>query len=81
MHTLLMGVNGSYITGDIFNLFVWFEVMLISSFALLSLGNEKRQLRGSVKYITINMVSSFLLLAGIGLIYGITGTLIWRICR
>jgi multicomponent Na+:H+ antiporter subunit D len=75
MHTLLMGVNGSYITGDIFNLFVWFEVMLISSFALLSLGNEKRQLRGSVKYITINMVSSFLLLAGIGLIYGITGTL------
>jgi len=73
--TLLMGINGAFISGDIFNLFVWFEVMLLSSFVLLALGNTKRQLENTVKYITINLVSSFLLLAGIGLLYAQTGTL------
>ncbi len=74
-HTLLMGVNGAFITGDVFNLYVWFEVMLMSSFALLALGNEKQQLEGSVKYITINLVASFFFLSGIALLYGKTGTL------
>ena len=74
-HTLLLGVNGAFITGDIFNLFVWFEVMLMSSFALIALGNEKQQLENSMKYIIINLVSSFLLLAAIGLLYSVTGTL------
>jgi multicomponent Na+:H+ antiporter subunit D len=72
---LLMGVNGAFITGDIFNLYVWFEVLLIASFVLLVLGNEKAQLDGAVKYVGINLVSSTAFLAAIGLLYGATGTL------
>ena len=75
LHLLLMGVNGTFLTGDIFNLYVWFEVMLVSSFVLLALGNEKAQLEGAVKYMVINIVSSAFLLIGITLIYGMTGTL------
>ena len=75
LHTMLMGVNGSFISGDVFNLYVWFEVMLMASFALLALGNEKQQLEGSVKYITISLLSSFFFLAGIALLYGKAGTL------
>lgn len=74
-HALLLGVNGAFITGDIFNLFVWFEVMLMASFCLLILGNERAQLEGAIKYITMSLISSFLFVAGIGLIYGETGTL------
>lgn len=72
---LLMGVNGAFVTGDIFNLYVWFEVMLTASFILLTLGGEKKQLNGAIKYVTINLVSSLFFLAGIGLLYGKTGTL------
>src|SRR5690625_3191533 len=75
LHLLLMGVNGTFLTGDIFNLYVWFEVMLVSSFVLLALGNEKAQLEGAVKYMVINIVSSAFLLIGVTLIYGMTGTL------
>jgi len=75
VHGLLMGVNGAFITGDIFNLYVWFEVMLMSSFVLITLGSEKKQLTGAVKYVTLNLVSSMFFLAGIGLLYGKTGTL------
>lgn len=75
LHLLLMGVNGTFLTGDIFNLYVWFEVMLVSSFVLLALGNEKAQLDGAVKYVIINIVSSSFLLIGIALIYGMFGTL------
>ena len=46
---ILLGVNGSFIAGDIFNLYVWFEVMLISSFILMGLGGERKQLEGSIK--------------------------------
>lgn len=74
-HILLMGVNGTFLTGDIFNMYVWFEVMLISSFVLLALGNEKNQLDGAIKYVVINLFSSALFLAGVGLVYGLTGTL------
>ncbi|ELR70447.1 Na(+) H(+) antiporter subunit D [Fulvivirga imtechensis AK7] len=74
-NALLLGVNGAFITGDIFNLFVWFEVMLMASFCLLVLGNEKAQLEGAIKYITLSLLSSFFFIAGIGLIYGETGTL------
>ncbi|MCB0035805.1 MAG: Na+/H+ antiporter subunit D, partial [Anaerolineales bacterium] len=49
---LLMGVSGSFLTGDLFNLFVWFEIMLISSFVLLALKGERAQLEGAVKYVT-----------------------------
>ena len=74
-HILLCGICGAFLTGDLFNLYVWFEVMLIASFALLVLGGEKAQLDGAVKYVAINLVSTVLFLAAIGLLYGMTGTL------
>jgi len=72
---MIMGVCGSFLTGDIFNLFVWFEVMLMSSFVLIALGNEKFQLEGAVKYVTINVISSVLFLSAVGILYGLTGSL------
>jgi len=74
-HFLLMGVCGTFLTGDIFNLYVWFEVMLLSSFVLLSLGGERPQVEGAIKYVTLNLVSSSLFLAALGLLYGMSGTL------
>lgn len=74
-HTLLMGVNGAFITGDIFNLYVWFEVMLMSSFVLVTLGSKAIQLKGGIKYLTMNLIASLFFLAGIGILYGKTGTL------
>ncbi|TVQ67543.1 MAG: Na+/H+ antiporter subunit D [Oceanospirillales bacterium] len=75
MHLLLAGVAGSFLTGDIFNLYVWFEVMLIASFALLILGGERAQMEGAVKYVTMNLLSSAIFLSAIGLLYGLVGTL------
>ena len=72
---ILMGVNGSFSAGDIFNLYVWFEVMLISSFILMGLGGERKQLEGSIKYLILNLIGSMFFLAGIGLLYGKVGTL------
>jgi multicomponent Na+:H+ antiporter subunit D len=72
---LMMGISGSFLTGDIFNLYVWFEVMLMSSFVLVALGNERAQLEGALKYVTINLISSTIFLTAIGILYGITGTL------
>lgn len=72
---LICGVNGSFLTGDIFNLFVFFEVMLIASYVLLSLGGKKVQLRESLKYVLINMVSSTLFVVAIAYLYSIAGTL------
>ncbi|MEO0358144.1 MAG: Na+/H+ antiporter subunit D, partial [Pseudomonadota bacterium] len=72
---LIGGVIGAFITGDLFNLYVWFEVMLISSFGLLILGGSKAQIDGGVKYVTLNLISTILFLSGIGLLYGMTGTL------
>ncbi len=71
---LLVGVNGSFITGDLFNLFVCFEVMLIASYFLITLGGTKIQLRESVKYILINVISSTLFLVAIAFLYGMAGT-------
>lgn len=75
VHILLMGVCGAFLTGDIFNLYVWFEVMLMSSFALMALGGEKAQLEGAVKYVALNLMSSALFLTAVGIVYGLTGTL------
>ena len=75
LNMLIGGVVGAFLTGDLFNLYVWFEVMLISSFALLVLGGNKVQLDGAVKYVAINLISTVLLLTAIGLLYGLTGTL------
>ncbi len=72
---LLVGVTGAFLTGDIFNLFVMFEVMLIASFVLLALGGERAQLEGAIKYVTINLVGSAFFLAAAGILYGLTGTL------
>ncbi|HPA51819.1 MAG TPA: Na+/H+ antiporter subunit D [Thermoanaerobaculia bacterium] len=75
LHVLSMGVSGAFLTGDLFNLYVWFEVMLMSSFVLVSLGGERAQLQGALKYVVLNLVSSALFLAGAGLLYGSIGTL------
>lgn len=75
MHILLMGVNGAFLTGDLFNLYVWFEVMLMASFVLLALGGEKPQIEGGVKYMALNFFSSAIFLAAVGLLYGAIGTL------
>ncbi len=74
-HILLMGVSGAFLTGDIFNLYVWFEVLLIASFVLMSLGGERAQIEGGLKYVTLNLVSSALFLAALGILYGEAGTL------
>src|SRR5688572_24676152 len=75
VHALLLGVCGAFLTGDLFNLYVWFEVMLMSSFVLLALGGERPQLQGGIKYVTLNLVSSAVFLAAVGILYGLTGTL------
>lgn len=75
LNILLMGVSGAFLTGDIFNLYVWFEVMLIASFVLLSLGGEKAQIEGAFNYVTLNLLSSALFLAAVGILYGTVGTL------
>jgi multicomponent Na+:H+ antiporter subunit D len=75
LQILVGGICGAFLTGDIFNLYVWFEVMLMASFGLLVLGRSKAQLDGGVKYVTINLLSTLLFIAGIGLLYGLTGTL------
>ena len=72
---MLMGVNGAFLAGDLFNLYVWFEVMLIASFGLMTLGGERGQLEGGLKYVVINLVSSTIFLIAVGLLYGLTGTL------
>ena len=74
-HFLIMGLNGAFLTGDIFNLYVWFEVIIIASFVLLTLGGRKEQLEGAVKYMALNILASTFFLTGIGILYGITGTL------
>jgi multicomponent Na+:H+ antiporter subunit D len=70
-----MGVNGAFLTGDVFNLYVWFEVMLIASFVLMALGGSREQLEGSFKYVTLNLMASAMFLAAVGTLYGISGTL------
>jgi multicomponent Na+:H+ antiporter subunit D len=72
---LMTGVSGSFLTGDIFNLYVWFEVMLISSFGLIILGGEKSQIDGALKYAILNLMATTLFLVATGLLYGVTGTL------
>lgn len=74
VHLLLAGVCGAFLTGDFFNLFVWFEVMLMASFVLLSLGGERKQLGASLVYVSLNLVASTVFLAGLGLLYGLVGT-------
>ncbi len=75
LHVMFMGICGAFLTGDIFNLYVWFEVLLMSSFVLMALGGERAQLEGSIKYVTLNLLSSALFLSAVGILYGAVGTL------
>lgn len=72
---MLAGVMGAFLTGDIFNLYVWFEVLLIASFGLIILGNTKAQLDGGVKYAILNLLATTFFLIAVGLIYGVVGSL------
>jgi multicomponent K+:H+ antiporter subunit D len=72
---LLMGLNGAFLTGDLFNLFVWFELLLAASYGLVLHGSGTRRVRAGLHYIAINLATSLLFLIGVSLIYGITGTL------
>jgi len=74
-HGLLLGVTGAFMTGDIFNMYVWFEIMLISSFGLLILGGSRAQLDAGVKYVMLNLVMTTVFLVAVAFLYGATGTL------
>ncbi len=71
----LMGLSGAFITADIFNLFVFFEILLAASYGLLLHGSGRSRVRASVRYVAINLTASSLFLLGIAIIYGVTGTL------
>ncbi|MGK4002126.1 proton-conducting transporter membrane subunit [Sorangium sp. So ce1036] len=73
-HLLVAGVNGAFVTGDYFNLFVFFEVLLLASFALIALGGREVQLRRAVPYVIVNLIASLLFLGGVGAVYGTAGT-------
>lgn len=72
---LMAGVSGAFLTGDIFNLYVWFEVLLISSFGLLILGSEREQIDGALKYGILNLIATTLFLITVGYLYASFGTL------
>lgn len=72
---LLMGVNGAFLTGDLFNLFVFFEVLLAASYGLALHGSGTERIRTSLHYIVVNLTASLLFLIGASLFYGVTGTL------
>lgn len=72
---MIAGVNGSFLTGDIFNLFVCFEVMLLASYVLITIGGGKERLRESLKYVLINVLASWVFLVGLAMVYGSLGTL------
>ncbi|WP_204743368.1 proton-conducting transporter transmembrane domain-containing protein [Pseudocnuella soli] len=74
-HFLVMGLNGAFLTGDIFNLYVWFEVIIISSFVFITLGGKKVQIEGAVKYFTLNFLASMIFLTAIAVLYGLAGSL------
>lgn len=72
---LMMGVNGAVLTGDLFNLFVFFEVMLAASYGLLLHGSGEKRVRAGLGYVAINLTASLFFLIGVSLIYGTVGAL------
>jgi multicomponent K+:H+ antiporter subunit D len=72
---MVMGVNGAFLTGDLFNLFVFFEVLLAASYGLALHGAGSGRVRAGLHYITVNLTASLLFLLGASLVYGVTGTL------
>lgn len=75
LHGTLAGVAGAFSTADLFNLYVWFEVMLICALGLIALGGRRDQLDAAFKYLGLNLFGTLLLLAAIGLLYAATGQL------
>lgn len=75
VHFLVLGVNGAFLTGDLFNLFVFFEVLLIASYALLMHAGDKQNTRAALQYVILNLVGSSIFLIGLGILYGVLGTL------
>ena len=75
LQILLMGVAGAFLTGDLFNLYVFFEVMLLASFVLMALHRTHQQVAAAFKYVTINLLASAVFLTALGLLYGGAGTL------
>lgn len=75
VQVLLMGVAGAFLAGDLFNLYVWFEVMLVASFVLMALNRTGPQVAAAFKYVTLNLIASSIFLTALGLLYGVTGTL------
>ncbi|TNC61047.1 monovalent cation/H+ antiporter subunit D [Rubellimicrobium roseum] len=71
----LLGLNGAFLTGDLFNLFVFFEVLLIASYGLMLHGQGPARLKAGIHYVVVNLVGSTLFLIALGLLYGSTGTL------
>lgn len=71
----LMGLNGAFVTGDLFNLFVFFEVLLIASYVLMTHGLGRQRLKAGVHYVVLNLAASALFLIGVALLYALTGTL------
>ena len=74
-HALTMGLNGAFLTGDLFNLFVFFELLLAASYGLVLHGSGRNRVRSALHYIAVNLVASSLFLIGVALIYGATGSL------
>lgn len=75
VHFLLMGICGAFLTGDLFNLFVFFEILLMASYVLLLHGQGKPRFQLGVHYVIINLLASALFLIGLGMIYGSVGSL------
>ena len=72
---LLMGLNGAFLTGDLFNLFVFFEILLAASYGLVLHGSGATRVKAGMHYIVVNLVASLIFLVAAALIYGVTGTL------
>lgn len=75
VHVLLAAISGAFLTGDLFNLYVWFEVMLMASFGLMTGGRGWRAVKGMTAYVILNLLATLFFLIAIGLLYGLAGTL------
>nr|WP_288499420.1 monovalent cation/H+ antiporter subunit D [uncultured Pseudomonas sp.] len=75
MQFQLLGINGAFLTGDLFNLFVFFEILLIASYSLLVYGGGPKRIKAGMHYVVLNLVASSFFLIGVGMLYGLLGTL------